>query len=163
MDPRLNAWRAVATLNTRLFGNCLADVDDDLAQRRVTPATNPVAFVALHMIDARHMMSRLLGSMLPRPFGGRFDLDTDASDIDTYPSVVDLRAAWSEASAALEAALASATAELLDRTDVHPIAFPIDDRSTLGSLAFLLQHESYHVGQLALLRKALGLPAMIWR
>jgi hypothetical protein len=39
----------------------------------------------------------------------------------------------------------------------------VGDRTLLGALAFLAQHESYHVGQLALLRKYAGLPAMRYR
>ena len=34
------------------------------------------------------------------------------------------------------------------------------DPSTLGSRAFLVQHDSYHIGQLAMLRRVHGLPAM---
>jgi uncharacterized damage-inducible protein DinB len=30
----------------------------------------------------------------------------------------------------------------------------------LGALTFLVQHDSYHLGQLSLLRKWAGLPAM---
>jgi uncharacterized damage-inducible protein DinB len=32
---------------------------------------------------------------------------------------------------------------------------PVADPSVLGALTFLLQHESYHVGQLAMLKKHL--------
>jgi uncharacterized damage-inducible protein DinB len=39
-------------------------------------------------------------------------------------------------------------------------ALPGADGTVLGALAFLAQHESYHVGQVALLRRQLGLPAM---
>ncbi len=38
--------------------------------------------------------------------------------------------------------------------------FPIEDRTLLGGVAFLLQHEAFHLGQLAFLRKALGLNPM---
>jgi uncharacterized damage-inducible protein DinB len=34
------------------------------------------------------------------------------------------------------------------------------DQTVLSALTFLVQHDSYHVGQLALLRKYVGLPAM---
>jgi uncharacterized damage-inducible protein DinB len=163
MDSRIAVWRAIASLNTRLFANCLADVVDDLARQPVAPGTNPMSFVALHLVDARHAMVSFLGRELPRPFDGRFDLATSAVDIDSYPTVVELGAAWTAVSTALDAALVSATGERLDRIDAHPFAFPINDRSTLGCLAFLLQHESYHLGQLALLRKQHGLPAMTWR
>lgn len=38
--------------------------------------------------------------------------------------------------------------------------FPVDLPTVHGGLGFLLQHESYHIGQLALLRKYFGYPAM---
>ena len=39
---------------------------------------------------------------------------------------------------------------------------PIDDTSVLGLLGFMVQHDSYHLGQLSLLRKHCGLPAMAY-
>ena len=33
-------------------------------------------------------------------------------------------------------------------------------KTTLGMLTFLVQHDSYHIGQLSLLRKYAGMPAM---
>jgi hypothetical protein len=41
--------------------------------------------------------------------------------------------------------------------------FPGVDRTRLGALTFLTQHDSYHIGQLALLRKHAGLAAMSYR
>jgi hypothetical protein len=41
-----------------------------------------------------------------------------------------------------------------------PFDLGVNDRSILGMLAFIAQHESYHIGQLSLLRKHVGLPAM---
>ena len=38
--------------------------------------------------------------------------------------------------------------------------FPLFNGTRLGTLTFLVQHDSYHVGQLSLLRKYCGLPAM---
>jgi hypothetical protein len=40
------------------------------------------------------------------------------------------------------------------------VRFPIGDATVLGLIAFMVQHDSYHIGQLALLRKHYGLPAM---
>ena len=37
---------------------------------------------------------------------------------------------------------------------------PLEDSSVLGLLGFMVQHDSYHVGQLSMLRKHAGLPAM---
>ena len=41
-----------------------------------------------------------------------------------------------------------------------PFRFSIADATLLGGIAFLTQHDSYHIGQLALLRKHWGLGAM---
>jgi uncharacterized damage-inducible protein DinB len=38
----------------------------------------------------------------------------------------------------------------------------VDDGSVAAGLAFLLTHEGYHIGQMALLRKYLGHPAMAY-
>ncbi|HEX9723580.1 MAG TPA: hypothetical protein VGC53_04790 [Vicinamibacteria bacterium] len=39
--------------------------------------------------------------------------------------------------------------------------FPIEDgKSLLGCITFLLEHEAFHIGQIALLRRYLGLGAM---
>jgi len=37
---------------------------------------------------------------------------------------------------------------------------PTDDRTLLGAISFLLHHESYHIGQMGLLRRLLGYPSM---
>jgi len=61
----------------------------------------------------------------------------------------------------LETVLGALTTERLD--EPAPQRFPIDDETVLGEIAFLVQHDSYHIGQVALLRRQLGLPAMRYR
>jgi uncharacterized damage-inducible protein DinB len=38
----------------------------------------------------------------------------------------------------------------------------MDDSTRLGMIAFLTQHDSYHVGQAAFLRRQIGRPAMTY-
>jgi hypothetical protein len=49
MHPAVAAPAAILRLNTELFLNCLAEVGDAAAARRVTPDTNSMAFVAAHL------------------------------------------------------------------------------------------------------------------
>ena len=55
--------------------------------------------------------------------------------------------------------------QVIDATvEVLPVVAPFAIAlAVLGAVAFLLQHDSYHVGQLALLRKHFGLGAMRYR
>ena len=64
-------------------------------------------------------------------------------------------------SSAIDARLEEITAEELSAPSER--GFPGVERTRLGVLTFLVQHDSYHVGQLALLRKPAGLPAMSYR
>jgi hypothetical protein len=48
-------------LNTRLFVNALDGVDDKIATSRPNKSTNHIAFVACHLVDARHYHSNAVG------------------------------------------------------------------------------------------------------
>jgi uncharacterized damage-inducible protein DinB len=69
--------------------------------------------------------------------------------------------AWREVSTTLLERLRNATPEQLAAS--CPRSFPIEDKSVLGGLAFLTYHEGYHLGQLALMRRALGHPGLVDR
>ncbi|MBA3894224.1 MAG: hypothetical protein H0X69_11105 [Gemmatimonadales bacterium] len=56
------------------------------------------------------------------------------------------------------AVLPSLTSEERNEPNAH--RFPMGDSTRLGLIAFLTQHESYHVGQAAFLRRQIGKPAM---
>jgi len=160
MDSRVRAWHALAALNARLFRNCLADVDDVVARSRPADRANSMAFLAIHLIEARHFVLTLLGDQRPRPFGDRFDSVTRVDEVTEYPPVGDLLRSWDRLSAGLDDVLSEVEAEALDARASHGYPLAIADTTVNGSLAFMLQHESYHIGQLAILRKLCGLPAM---
>ena len=61
----------------------------------------------------------------------------------------------------LDASLGSLTPERL--ATPSPQRFPVDDGTLLGGLAYLVQHDAYHIGQVALLRRQLGHPAMSYK
>lgn len=161
MDPRLAPLAHTLSLNTRLLQNCLAGIDDSLARRRVTPGTNSMAFLVAHLTDARHFLADLLGVPLANPLAAIVEYGRSQDDIGELPALADLLAMWQRIGAHLDEFLPSVTSERLD-VEAGP-RFPIADRTVLGSVAFLVQHDSYHLGQLSLLRRALGLPAMSYK
>jgi uncharacterized damage-inducible protein DinB len=158
MDPRVAPLAETLRLNTRLFRNCLAGLTDEQARARPSATANSAAFVAAHVADSRFFLLKMLGATRPCPLerylGGRKGIE----EITEWPSLAQVHEAWTEAAHALRDRLAAMTPADLDAGAVS--GFPIEDQSVLGVLTFLVQHDSYHVGQLSLLRKIAGLPAM---
>lgn len=158
MHPAAAPLATILRLDTLLFHACLEGMDDEAARRRPTPATNSAAFVAVHLVDSRHYLARLLGAEPTNPFAGLLEGVESIDELSTLPSLDEVRRAWDDVSATLDVRLESVTDEELRAPS--PQRFPVDDPTVGGALAFLAQHDAYHVGQLSLLRKYLGLPAM---
>ncbi len=148
-------------LQSKLFLNCLDGVSDEAALVRPGAGLNHMALIAAHLVDARHWLARTVGLVAENPFAERLAGARGIDDLRDCPSVTEARAAWRALAQPLEAHLETVDASLLDQPSTT--RFPIADRSVLGTVAFLLHHEAYHIGQLALLRRYVGSPAMTYR
>jgi uncharacterized damage-inducible protein DinB len=158
MHPSVAPLHRTLRLNTRLYLNCLEGVDDQAARRRPNEHTNSLAFVALHLVDSRHFLARLLSAPAENPFAALLDSVRGIDELGETPPLPPIRAAWIEVSAVLERRLEALTGAELAREPGQN--FLPDDPTLLGAVTFLAQHDGYHVGQMALLRKFLGLNAM---
>ena len=163
MDARVIPLHADFQLNTRLFLNCLDEVTDEIARTRPTADTNHLAFIALHLHNARHFLGKYIGVVEADPFEQITRDAASLEDIDIYPSLAEMRTAWMEISLAIEQRFIHLTGSVIDRpSPAEAPEFPVHDKTVLGGVAFLLQHEAFHLGQMALLRRLHGLPAMSW-
>jgi uncharacterized damage-inducible protein DinB len=146
-------------LNTRLFLNCLDGIDDRTARDRPNDRTNSLAFIAAHVLDARFYLARCLGADVRNPFDPLLAHVQTIEDVRDLPSLEEMKSVWMEIANLLETRLAAVTENEL--TGPSPQPFPLESGGTiLGALAFLLQHESFHIGQMAMLRKFYGFSAM---
>jgi uncharacterized damage-inducible protein DinB len=160
MDPRLAPLTEILRLNTRLFRNCLEGVTDEKAAIRPSASTNSAAFVAAHVAEARFFLLKMLGAEQPSSLAAYLDGARGINDVKQFPPVAEIQRAWTTASHALRDRLDTMTAAELDASIASPFPLPISDPTALSLLTFFVQHDSYHIGQLALLRKHAGLPAM---
>jgi uncharacterized damage-inducible protein DinB len=161
MDPRVQPLAAILRLNTRLLLNCLDGLTDETARVRHGEGVNSAAFIAAHVTDSRFFILRTLGGSLENPLSVFLDKAKTIDDITEWPPLDMVRRAWSAVSAEIDITVDRAGSGDLDApVDAR---FPGVDRTRLGALTFLVQHDSYHLGQLALLRKPAGLPAMSYR
>jgi uncharacterized damage-inducible protein DinB len=161
MDTSIKPLAAILRLNQRLLLNCLDGLTDDVARRRHAEAVNSATFIAAHVADTRFVVLRALGGSLENPLSASLAKAKSIDDIVDWPSLDTIRAAWTSVSTAIDERLEAITPEELSAQSER--AFPGVERTCLGVLTFLVQHDSYHIGQLALLRKPAGLPAMSYR
>ncbi|MDX2121961.1 MAG: DinB family protein [Gemmatimonadota bacterium] len=160
MHPSVTPLAGIFRLNTELVLNCISDLPDDLAQQRVGGTLNSIAFLVAHLTETRHYLATLLGQPMPSPFSAAFTSARSIEQAGPLPPVALLIQYWE--------AIAAHLAVLVERFDTPQLsrtgpARPGSDGSALSNLAFLAQHESYHLGQIALLRRALDLPPMSYR
>jgi uncharacterized damage-inducible protein DinB len=160
MDARIAPLADILRLNTRLFRNCLTGLTDQQVMLRPSATTNSAAFVASHTAEARFFLLKMLGAEQPSPLAEYLEGAHKIEDVKRFPPVAELLRAWTTASHALRDRLDTITAAELDATVVSPFPLPVSDPTALSLLTFFVQHDSYHIGQLALLRKHVGLPAM---
>ena len=158
MHPSVTPLARILRLNTELLLNCVRDLDDVIANRRVTPSSNSLAFVVAHLVDSRHFLAAMLGSPLANPIAAALAGGRTLDELGRLPPIETLVSAWESISAHLAVAVERLDTPALASRLERPL--PGGDPTLLGGFAFLVQHDSYHLGQFGLLRRQLGLPAM---
>ena len=141
-----------------MLRRALEGVSADGALERPNERTNHMAFLAVHVLDARFFLLHYVGGSAENPFAELLDGASSIEEVSYFPGASEVLEAWESLEATLEERFGSLTDSELDAPS--PQGFPIDDDSVLGGVAFLVQHDSYHVGQLAYVRKYLGHPAV---
>lgn len=163
MEPVARPLRALIDLNTDLVLNCLHGLEEADGTARIAAGTNNIAFLVAHIADARFFMAKLLGRSLENPLEAALAGVTSIHEAGKLPSLGELRGIWVAVSAHVRRCVDAASATQWSDPSGSQYAFPIDDQTLLGAVAFLVQHESYHLGQISLLRKARGHAAMSYR
>ncbi|MBK9249784.1 MAG: DinB family protein [Ignavibacteria bacterium] len=138
-------------MNSRLFINALDGVTDAQANERISDHNNPLIWMATHTVWARFNICAMLGKPADNPYDGKFENFKAYDANDNYPTIANVKAEWNKASVLLKEALSSVSEEHLAAE--CPLKSPIGDFTFGGTIAFLTQHESYDIGQIAFLKK----------
>jgi uncharacterized protein YndB with AHSA1/START domain/uncharacterized damage-inducible protein DinB len=138
------------TIAERTFQGVAAD---DL-WKRPTPQTNAMLWILGHMVAGRAGLVKLLGDDVETGLGDLFARGAKLQDVSTYPTREQILEASREVNARLFAKLGALTEDVLatpaSRSFTHAV------QTVRDQLAFLVMHDTYHVGQLGYVRKALG-------
>jgi DinB superfamily len=148
----------ILNMNTRLFLNALEGVTEDQAKERISDHNNPLNWLAAHTAWARYNTCAMLGKPAKNPYDGMFEKFKPFDAATDYGTLATAKEEWNKASALLADALAAVPEEHLAAES--PLKSPIGDSTFAGTIAFLAQHESYDIGQIAFLKKYFTKEAM---
>ena len=140
--------------NTDLFKMTIQGIPPDRWFDRPGDDSNHLMWVAGHIVVHRGHVLKNLGTEWSVPWEGNFVRGGKLVASDQYPATEEVARAWDDVSGKLSTTLASVSDEILGQPGSKGI--PAFDGKISGTIAFLALHESYHMGQMAYLRKWLG-------
>ena len=143
---------------TRLYGRALDGVTRDALLTRPGPQSNPLLWVAGHLVQQR---TRLLGALGPArqiPWDDIVGTGSIIGDLRVYPRIGELEAVWRSSTEELLRRLQNISAGELNAP--APPWLRTQDGTLLGALSFAALHEAYHIGQMGFIRKWLGLESI---
>jgi|SRR5579859_1369216 len=148
----------IFSMNDQLVPEALKDLSHEQLWHALSDRNNSMLWVAGHIVQTRAMVLQMLGEPIDTGWGSLFDRGATVGEPSRYPSGSEIERVSSDISVKLRAALSALTDEQLAR----PASLQIPGVETLaGELAFFALHDSYHVGQLAYIRKGLGYPGLV--
>jgi uncharacterized damage-inducible protein DinB len=154
------AAAAMFKQNDALLPKAFAGMTAEEWNRRPNETTNCMLWEVGHMAWARERTLHFIGVDRSTPSLSEFARGKGCTDTSRYPSPEELTATWSEVSAALSAALESATAEMLSAPPPEK-APPSIDGTVGGIVGFMAYHETYHFGQAAYISRWLSKPPVM--
>jgi hypothetical protein len=116
--------------------------------------SNPPLWIVGHLVWARSMALKFLGTKWERPWLPLFARGAKLQAGSELPTHEEVMLGWQEVTASLTTALEDASDEVL--AGAAPEKSPSFDGKISGMVNFLAFHEAYHVGQAAYLRCWMG-------
>lgn len=129
--------------------------------QRPAPDNSPFLWIVGHVVGARAAMLGLLGDPIDTGWGQAFGRGAAIeARAGAYPSKDDILRVHADVAARIPARFARLTSDDL-AVDATTGPKPFGVRTVGEQLGFFALHDSYHVGQLAYIRKALGLSSLV--
>ena len=154
MNAKVAAVYEIIKVNSKLLPYSLKDISDDEIKKQPTNDVNSILFVIGHMLASRFTLTQMLGDNTKWKPSDLFIRGAKIQDASAYPSIDEMVEEWKNHEVIMESVLKNLSDDFL--TEKAPYDFPVDDKSMLGGISFMAMHESYHIGQLAYIKKLLG-------
>lgn len=156
----MSEWVQTFRRNTRLLLNAIDGISDEDSLRRPNENTNHIRFLTAHLIDVRHLMATTLRIEADNELEVYLKNARSIEDVGELPGMKERTRLWSGISGKVDLELSVIPSESMHQEST--VRFPLTSNTFGDKIAFLIQHEMFHIGQIALIRKFLGYRAMKW-
>jgi hypothetical protein len=159
MDSVIAAVVPLFRASDQLFHRALEGIKREDLLRRPHDDSNPLIWIAGHAMTSRATLTKMIGELVENQWSDIFARGSKVDSATTYPEISEIVLLWDRVTEKLMARL-----ELLgDEELAKPTSFPVPtgDKTKRGAIVFLNYHETYHIGQMAYLRKWLGYSQLV--
>ena len=150
----------IFAINDDFVLQALDGLTDEQLWTAPTNHNNAMLWIAGHVVQTRAMILQILGEAVDTGWGQLFNRGAQAATVkeaNRYPSRKEIEAMMRELIPRLRTKLASLDDKQLAGPGTMQLPFA---KTVADELAFFALHDSYHVGQMAFVRKGLGYPGL---
>ncbi len=145
---------ALYTLNVKLLEQALNDIKDEHIHTRPNEHTNSIHWIYGHITSSRYNIAKILRINAEHNFEKLFIRAADLTASEDYPALPEVIDSFNNITEKIKDRFENITEEEFRAKSEY--AFPGQEKTVQGSLTFLNFHETFHIGQIALIRKFLG-------
>ncbi len=156
-NTSLNQLIDLYDLHSQLFNNVIESISAEVSNNRLGTKVNHPSWITGSLVQQRYELAQLLGSNEKSTFHETFKDYQGIKDDSPYPVLADYKNDWERISPVLKELLSQ-----LKEDKLESIA-PMDmggEITYYQAISFLIDRESYCIGQIGLWRRLLGYPAM---
>lgn len=146
-------------IDSYLLNNSIKDVQEEDINKRPNDCGNSLLFIAGHVTQYYFSILKLLGIEKEFPWGDTFARGVNVDNNTEYPKIEEIVELYNKISKESLAALEQASDETLSAK--VPFELPGSDGTVLGAMGFFAFHETYHIGQMAYVRRLLGYSQLV--
>lgn len=154
MHPSIKTMADLYAFNHQILELTIQGIQEEDQYVRPMGKANSINFIVGHITSMRYVIVRMLGHDVRAPWGDIYDQGKKVLDNSAYPVLSEILVEWKELNDRLPSLFEKAGEELL--TGPTPFEGPGQEKNARGTLAFLLTHETVHLGQLAYIRRLLN-------
>ncbi|GAA3636022.1 hypothetical protein [Flavivirga jejuensis] len=146
-------------LHNMLFKNAIDGIKDEDAKVRIYGKTNHILWLAGNLASTRYDLAKNLGVAIENTYAEFYENHKSFQEDLEYPNLEKLLKNWNTISPVLKEKLEALSEDTLFKKPSFKTP-PMFNQTLLYYILFLIDRESYVIGQIAFIRKSLSYEAM---